>query len=140
VLGTVPDDRVEVPHGKRAIVRLSAPAGSTRSHLTSSIAIEGILYQSNVNPSGPHAEGKGKVVNTSKSIHHSTPTNAPTSEPPRHPSACVIEGDSGIEYYVGFDKAFAQATEPGGGAGGVAEEHSNYFASYQQPTYSAGLR
>ena len=141
--GTVPDDRVEVPHGKPTIVRLSALL-STGSHSTSSTVIEGILHQPNFNPLGPHAGkgegGKGRVANANKSAHHSTPTNAPSSELPRHPSACVIEGDSGIEYYVGFDRAFAQVTEPGGGVGGMAEEHSNYFASYQQPTYSVGLQ
>ena len=135
---------MEVPHGKHTIVRLSVPAGSTRSHSTSSTAIEGILRQPNFNPPGPHAGkgegGKGLVANASKSARNSTPTKAPSSEPPRHPSACVIEGDSGIEYYVGFDKAFAQVTEPGGGVGGVAEEHNNYFAFYQQPTYNVGLR
>ena len=140
--GTVPDDRVEVPHGKPDIVRLSTPVGSARSHSIYSTVIEGIIHQPNLNPSGPHTGkgegGKGGVVDASKSVHHSTPTNPPSSEHPIHPGACVIEGDSGIEYFVGFDRAFAQVTEPGGGVGGMAEEHSDYFAPYQQPTYSVG--
>jgi len=132
---------VEVPHGKPTIVRLSAPAGSTGSHSTSSAAIEGILHRPDSNLLPPYPgkgeSGRGLVVNASKSAHNSTPTSAPSSEPPRNRSTCVIEGDSGIEYYVGFDRAFAQVTEP---RGGVAEEHSNYFGFYQQPTYSVGLR
>src|SRR5258708_3979727 len=100
------------------MVRLSACWVRSIS-LNPSTVIEGILYQ------------------PSKSPQHSTPTNATTSETPRHPSACVIEGDGGIEYYIGFDRAFTQVTEP---VGGMAEEHSNYFAFYQQPTYSVGLR
>ena len=145
MFGTVPDGRVEVPHGKHTVVRLSAHSGSARSHSTSSTVIEGIIYQPNLKPPGPQAGksegGKGQAVNAGKSAHHSTPPNPPSSEPPKlHPSACVIEGDSGIEYYVGFDRAFAQVAEPGEDVGGIAEEHSNYFASYQQPTYSVGLR
>ena len=118
VLGIVQDHRVEVPQGELTMVRLSLCLLCSISFDPSTV-IEGILYQPR------------------KSPQHSTPTNAATSETPRHPSACVIEGDEGIEYYIGFDRAFTQVTEP---VGGVAEEHSNYFAFYQQSTYSVGLR
>jgi len=131
-------------HTASVLAYVKPPAGSTRPHPTSSTVIDGILHPPNLNHPGPNTGkgegGKGLVVNASKSAHHSTPTSTTSSEPRRHPGACVIEGDTGIEYYIGFDRAFAQVSEPGGGVGGAAEEHSNYFASYQQPTYSVGLQ